>query len=138
MMTDYKQISGYRCNHCKKILMTKKGIEKHVVGCWYNPNHVPQLGTLTTVQYLYRADEPWHPGEPGMCYTEDGWQAVPGYEATVSDHPSDEGEYTGEETWPEVCAGWDDGGVPQYVEFNNLNKRERVEYMADLKKLGGD
>ena len=34
----YTEKTVWECNFCKKLLKSKKGIEKHVVSCYHNPD----------------------------------------------------------------------------------------------------
>lgn len=130
-------VSGYECPHCLKFYKTRRWGEPHVKHCWRNNNREPNLGEITTVGTLYRSDEPWHPGEAGCCYTEDGWQKVPGFMSSE----------WGDEEWPEItCPGT--GTSPTYghpgdplrrATFNRLSKAERIQYWDALQEQhGGD
>ena len=132
---------AYRCPHCRKLYQLRHAAERHERHCWFNGNRQPRLGEIThdgTHDMLMDWDgdgkAPWYPGERGLCYTEDGWQPVPGYEFGK--------RFGNSEDWPDVTiCGPGFGGGPNDPEtygteftanFKEIGRRERIEYWDDF------
>ena len=132
---------AYRCPHCRKLYVTWHHAERHVRHCWRNPDRKPKLGEITSADDGGLLDPEWtpdwHPGKPGMCYTAQGWCAVPGYVFNSQ---------LWTEEWPTLIlhdtaepSSWDYPGAPPVkVPFNRLTKAERMRYWDDLIEQHGD
>ena len=113
---------AFRCSYCHKLFMRRYSATRHLTHCWKNPNRQPQLGELTSIDY--ESEAPWHPLRPGLCYTDRGWQTVPGYKREW-----------GMETWPEVTPPnhaetlypADPGSPDAGIAFDKLTNAERIE-----------
>lgn len=75
-----KEINAYRCEHCRKVYLSRHGCAKHETGCYKNPNRKPRLGELTfcrmagrLLDYDISADADSYP--PGMAWLEWTWHS---------------------------------------------------------------
>lgn len=95
-----ERVEGWRCPHCRKFYVRETACASHIPMCWDNKNRHPRIGELSTQASQWRADERWHPGRPGACYTEEGWRDVPGYKAERVP-----GGW--KDVWPDVLVTWE-------------------------------
>lgn len=140
-MTEAERLTeAYRCPHCRKLYVSQCWADRHVRHCWNNPNREPKLGEITVIDWhepLVQGGAPWYPGKPGLCYTPDGWQAVPGYSSEPDSYI---------EAWPVVrlpgtgeSQTGDYPGTPDVeVGFNELSYEDRIHYWDELLRQHGE
>ena len=122
-----KQTTIYKCEHCRKRLLTKRAMAMHERHCPCNPERIPKTGELYSEEIRFF---PWtedefcrnEPDDRGVIWDGEQWQPVPEYRY----HHYHDG-------WPEVSIyGDEEGGTP----LNRVRLDERI--LALVEDYGPD